>query len=98
MSTRLYSDKPGQGEADFNPIGENLANNFLHTRNHTSADYSRHEIDSIQCNGMHSKLSGRGMSTSNPSDRGDRDLWASGGQHLSTNKLSLMLSDMQVYN
>lgn len=71
-----YSDlNLRSGDVDFNPIGENLAMNFLQTRNPDR----------------------RASSDSNvASNKPERDVWADGGEHLSTNKLSLMLSDMQV--
>jgi hypothetical protein len=88
-------------EADFNPIGEKLANNFMQNRNQTTSD-SRFEYDRLSLAHVQSEKSSRSTSalsnTASPgSDRGDRDLWA-GGENLSTNKLSLMLSDMQVIN
>ncbi len=86
-------------EADFNPIGEKLANSFMQNRNQATSD-SRFEYERFSHSNIHSEKSSRSSSAlsnaaSPGSDRGDRDQWA-GGENLSTNKLSLMLSDMQV--
>lgn len=83
-------------DVDFNPLGENLANNFLQARSQNSFD-PRHDADRVG-NGKLIQEKGDPSNRNSPflNDRGERDVWAAGGEHLSTNKLSLMLSDMQV--
>ena len=78
---------------EFNPIGESLAHNFLQNRNQYSE--SKNEYNNQNTNNLTFDRVGKNNSLS-LHDRGDRDLWANGGEHLSTNKLSMMLSDMQV--
>lgn len=96
--SRGSASKTGANEADFNPIGQNLANKFMQSRNQTNVD-SRYDMEKLSTvNQSYDRSSRRSSGGSTPSDRNEKDLWAAGGEHLSTNKLSLMLSDMQVGN
>jgi hypothetical protein len=75
MSSSRYQGNKGTAEADFNPIGHSLANQFIQNRNrHFDANVGDQDDSALD----------------------QTDVWATGGEHLSTNKLSLMLNDMQV--
>lgn len=91
MSSRRHQNSRGGGDADFNPIGQNLANSFLQSRHHAS-EYERPAVRSSS--ELLEKLNGSPSSV-HSSHRNELDVW-SGGEYLSTNKLSSMLSDMQV--
>jgi aspartokinase len=93
--SRSSALRPISSDADFNPLGANLANNFLQTRNHTFDN--KYEVDKGTGSKQAQEKSFASSSTVNhSSERSERDVWAAGGEYLSTNKLSMMLSDMQV--
>ena len=84
MSSRRY----GGREAD--PIGNHLADQFIQNRNQQRVSSD---------NGVRGEYDGEEevkKSTFESQTQAPKDMWAGGGDHLSTNKLSLMLNDMQV--
>lgn len=97
MSARRQAHSRGDDGADFNPIGHNLATSFLQSRNHPHIlDSDRPAVRSSS--ELLDKINGGNGGSPNSvhsSHRSEPDAW-SGGEYLSTNKLSSMLSDMQV--